>query len=155
MKLIEWGHHPLKCQQLQWMQRVYHLDRSEMNEIVSSFFGNSEAILPLAKRTKALGQHCLTVNAIDGQDFIFKTVGQNRIDQEVARSARRSILTVNLHLINPVWIHSSKLLMRMNAGNLNELTRKQLIGTRAVPQSMWHYTFLRRCSNNDKIRKRP
>ena len=51
-----------------------------MDEIVSGFFGNSKSILPLAERTKALGQHCLAVNAINGQDFIFKAVGQDRID---------------------------------------------------------------------------
>jgi len=37
-----------------------------MDEIVSSFFGNSESILPLAERTKALGKYSLAVDAIDG-----------------------------------------------------------------------------------------
>lgn len=46
--------------------RVCYLDGSKMDEIVSSFFGNSESILPLAERTKALGKYSLAVDAIDG-----------------------------------------------------------------------------------------
>lgn len=65
-----------------------------MDEIVARLFGHSETIFPLAKRSKTFRQNSLAVNAVDGQDFIIVTVGQNRIDQKVTRSTRFGILAI-------------------------------------------------------------
>ena len=71
------------------------LDRCKVNQIVSSFLGHLQPVLPLAEWTEAFGQNCLAMDAVNRQHFVFEAVRQDRVDQEVARPAWSSILTAH------------------------------------------------------------